>query len=188
MYWSRTERKHVQIARFDLWHVAMGSILERYYSVGSWAVQARFVNKEEAEKYLHGTIYLECDDAEIFLNLRMRHRQAYFNPSQLPETLDRYDSVLLARKREQNEPAEPGFDNRYHFFLITWMDPSQAALEFEAASAQPQKGLRAQCSKRKCKHLPEEEVTVEMLVEQERKKLRRQKGMSAKRYANRWRG
>jgi hypothetical protein len=189
MSWSKIERKHVHVTSLNLWHIAMGSMLERYYSAEPWAVQARFINKEEAETYLHGTIYIECDDAEIFMNLRMRHRQAYFAPSYFPENLDKYDSILLARKREQHElPAEPGFDNRYHFFLITWVEPGKAALEFDAASAQPQKGSRAQCVKRKCNRILEEEVTAEMLVEQERKKLRRQKGMSAKRYANRLRG
>ena len=189
MFWSKSERKHVHVTSFNLWHFAMGSMLERYHSAESWAVQARFINKQEAENYLHGTIYLECDDAEIFLNLRMRHRQGYFAHSQFPETLTKYDSVLLARKREKWElPAEPGFDNRYHFFLITWVEPAEAALQFEAATAQPQKGSRAQGSKRKRIRIPEEEVTAEMLVEQERKKLRRQKGMSAKRYANRLRG
>jgi hypothetical protein len=167
----------------------MGSMLERYYSAEPWAVQARFINKEEAENYLQGTIYLECDDAEIFRNLLMRHRRASFAPSQVPENLDKYDSVLLARKREQHElPAQPGFDNRYHFFLITWVEPGKAALELQATSAQPQNGSRAKCLKRNSKRIPEEEVTVEMLIERERKRLRRQKGMSAKRYANRLRG
>jgi hypothetical protein len=189
MYWSKTERKHVHVTRFNLWHIAMGSMLERYYSAEPWGVQARFINKEEAENYLHGTIYIECDDSEIFRNLLMRHRQAYFAPSSFPENLDRLDSVLLARKREQWElPAKPGFDNRYHFFLITWVDPGKAALEFEAASSEPHNGSRAQRSKQKCIRIPQEEVTAEMLIEQEKKKLRRRKGMSAKRYASRLRG
>jgi hypothetical protein len=187
MYWRQTERKHVLVTGFSLWSVAMGSILERYYSGEPWSVQARIINKEEAENYLKGTIYLECDDADIFLNLRMRHKFAYFAPSIVPETLGKLDSVLLARKRGLNDPAPPGFDNRYHFFLVTWMEPSQAALEFEPSSTISKKNLRAQGSKRKCKHHLEE-VTPEMLAEQERKKIRRQKGMSAKRYANRWRG
>jgi hypothetical protein len=129
---NQKDRKFVQITCSSHWYAAMGAIFERYCDPNPWGLHARIVDKQTAQAFLgKGVILFEGNDQSIAENLRHRHKEAYFVPTELPEKCGPRDSILLVRKRESGDDVKPGHDNRYLFFLVTWLDPLEANLEFE---------------------------------------------------------
>ncbi len=193
------ERKYVQVISDDTWHVALGDAFERFYSPVQWGMHARVVDKAAAAEFLaRGTIRLQCNDDDVRVNLRHRHKEAYMLPDELPEKCGPRDSILLVRKRHSSDPAQPGFDNRYHFFLITWAEPSELEAEFdelrsEATARDSQKtasrasGAKKAASRKVCTPKREKpaEVVSNFYHPPRRKGFR--KGLTGIRKPHRWR-
>jgi hypothetical protein len=130
-------KKYVLVTASNPWTTALGDLLERYCPLGEgWGMNARVVDKATATEFLaRGMMYLQCADDPVAINLRFRHKEAYFVPVELPEKLRRDDRVLLVKRRASDEVVPAGYDNRYHFFLINAEETADLEHYFHSVDA-----------------------------------------------------
>jgi hypothetical protein len=172
----------------------LGDVFERYQNTESWGLHARVVDKATAEQFLgKGTIVVQSADPNVAITLRQRHKEACFVQMELPEECGPRDSILLVRKRASGDTAEPGYDNRFHFFLVTWIDPSQLNDEFASLEPVTKKKSTTKTSidggslkkrSKKCGANPTDRPTLEAASTRKRGF---RKGLSGAGHPHRWR-
>lgn len=125
-------KKYVLVTDVNPWTGVLANILEQFGLLGDgWGMSARVVDKATAAAFRsRGMMHVQCTDPDVAINLRCRHREGYFVPSEFPEKFNLKDQVLIVKKRSRNEDVPEGHDNRYHFFLVTAEDPATIAQHF----------------------------------------------------------
>lgn len=144
-------KKYVLVTDANPWTGVLMSILEQFGSLSDgWGMSARVVDKATAAEFLsRGMMHVQCTDPDVATNLRYRHREGYFVPSEFPEQFSLKDQVLIVKRRSPDEDVPAGHDNRYHFFLVTAEDPETMARQF-ADQGEASTTIEVRGSKRKC--------------------------------------